>query len=231
MIESYKLPFLFDVQQLKTDLHTCQASEWVLHFNKNDYTGTWTSFALRSISGQESDIRALPKASYQDTPSLEKCPYFKEIIDSFKCPKEAIRLLSLSPASYIREHRDSDGGYMDGFFRIHIPIQTNEKVIFRLNGQTLPMKVGECWYADFNLPHYVSNEGENDRIHLVLDCLRNDWSDVLFAEIGYDFEEEKKSNYDVKTKLMMIEHLSLMGTDTAKNLILQLKAEIESING
>lgn len=230
MIESCKLPFLFDIQKLSADLNTCQAIEWGLHFNKNDFTGTWTSFALRSVSGKESDILATPRVSYQDTPTLEKCPYFKEIIDSFDCPKETVRLLSLSPGSYIKEHKDADGGYEDNFFRVHIPIQTNEKVIFRLNGQTLSMKPGECWYANFNLPHYVSNEGENDRIHLVLDCLRNDWSDKLFAELGYDFEEEKKSKYDIKTKLMMIEHLSLMGTDTAKNLIQQLKAEIASAN-
>lgn len=227
-IEFYKLDYQFDIERLITDLKTCQQTTWPVHFNQNDYTGNWSSFALRSISGNETDILATPNATFQDTPTLNKCPYFKEIIDFFECSKEAVRLLSLSPQSYIKEHRDDSAGYKDGFFRIHVPIQTNSKVVFKLNGNLLPMQVGECWYANFNLPHYVANDGDSDRIHLVLDCIRNDWSDKLFASIGYDFENEYKPNYDTETKKMMIEQLSLIDTDTSRNLIEQLKAELEA---
>ena len=224
-----KLPQTYNIERLKTDLKICQKTDWLLHFNQNDFTGHWSSFALRSISGSESDILATPNATFQDTPTLKKCSYFKEIIDSFQCEKEAVRLLSLSPNSYIKEHTDSEGGYEDGFFRIHIPIQTNDKVIFTVNKKSLPMREGECWYANFNKPHFVSNEGETDRIHLVIDCLRNDWSDQLFATFGYDFEEEKKSKYDQQTKLMMIEQLSLMKTARADSLIKQLREELTGI--
>ena len=54
------------------------------------------------------------------------------------------------------------------------------------------MQAGSAWYANINLPHSVQNKGKNDRIHLVIDCLRNDWSDKLFASMGYDFDYEKK---------------------------------------
>jgi quercetin dioxygenase-like cupin family protein len=225
-MNDYKLPQTYNIDRLKSDLYNCQKKDWLLHFNQNDFTGKWSSFALRSISGLESDILATPNASFQDTPSLSKCLYFKKIIDSFQCKKESVRLLSLSPNSYIKEHTDSDGGYEDGFFRIHIPIQTNDKVIFTVNKKSLPMREGECWYANFNKPHFVSNHGETDRIHLVIDCLRNDWSDQLFATFGYDFEEEKKSKYDQKTKLMMIEQLLLMKTARADSLIKQLREEL-----
>lgn len=223
----YKLPQTYNIDRLKSDLKKCQKKEWLLHFNQNDFTGNWSSFALRSISGSELDILATPNATFQDTPTLTNCLYFKEIVDSFRCEKESVRLLSLSPNSYIKEHTDSDGGYEDGFFRIHIPIQTNDNVIFTVNKKALPMREGECWYANFNKPHFVSNHGETDRIHLVIDCLRNDWSDQLFATFGYDFEEEKKSKYDQQTKLMMIEQLSLMKTEAADNLIKQLQEELE----
>lgn len=222
-MNDYKLPQTYNIERLKTDLNLCQNIDWLLHFNQNDFTGHWSSFALRSISGSETDILATPNAVFQDTPTLSKCLYFKEIIDSFLCKKEAVRLLSLSPNSYIKEHTDIASGYEDGFFRIHIPIQTNDKVIFTVNKKPLPMREGECWYANFNRPHFVSNEGKTDRIHLVIDCLRNDWSDQLFTTFGYDFEEEKKSKYDLKTKLMMIQQLSLMKTETADNLIKQLR--------
>ena len=225
-MNNYKFPQTYEIDRLKIDLKKCQNKEWLLHFNQNDFTGNWSSFALRSISGSELDILATPNATFQDTPTLSNCLYFKEIVDSFRCEKESVRLLSLSPNSYIKEHTDSDGGYEDGFFRIHIPIQTNDKVIFTVNKKPLPMREGECWYANFNKPHFVSNQGETDRIHLVIDCLRNDWSDQLFATFGYDFEEEKKSKYDQQTKLMMIEQLSLMKTEAADNLIKQLQEEL-----
>lgn len=225
-MNDYKLPQKYNVKHLKTDLKICQNIDWLLHFNQNDFTGHWSSFALRSISGSESDILATPNATFQDTPTLNKCLYFKEILDSFLCKKEAVRLLSLSPNSYIKEHTDLSSGYEDGFFRIHIPIQTNDKVIFTVNKKPLLMREGECWYANFNRPHFVSNEGETDRIHLVIDCLRNDWSDQLFATFGYDFEEEKKSKYDQQTKLMMIEQLALMNTARADSLIKQLQEEL-----
>ncbi len=225
-MNNYKIPRKYDVKRLKIDLKLCQNIDWLLHFNQNDFTGHWSSFALRSISGSELDILATPNATFQDTLTLSKCLYFKEIIDSFLCKKEAVRLLSLSPKSYIKEHTDSAAGYEDGFFRIHIPIQTNDKVIFTVDKKPLPMQEGECWYANFNRPHFVSNEGETDRIHLVIDCLRNDWSDQLFATFGYDFEEEKKSKYDKQTKLMMIEQLSLMKTPRADSLIKQLREEM-----
>ena len=229
MLESLKLSYIFDLQKLVVDLVKCRAKPWKLHFNKKDFTGHWSGFALGSISESESDILATPNANFKDTPTLSKCLYFKEIIDSFQCEKEAVRLLSLSSNSYIKEHRDYASCYENGFFRIHIPIQTNDKVIFTVNQKPLPIWEGECWYANFDLLHFVSNEGATDRIHLVIDCLRNEWSDKLFATLGYDFEEEIKSKYGKNTKLMMIEQLSLMKTETADNLIKKLREELAMI--
>ena len=110
-MEFHKFDLHFDVAALQNDLNKCQRSAWPLHFNQKDYRGTWSSFALRSISGSETDILATPHASFKDTPTLAECGYFLEIIDSFQCPKEAVRLLSLSPNSSVEEHRDLASGY------------------------------------------------------------------------------------------------------------------------
>jgi mannose-6-phosphate isomerase-like protein (cupin superfamily) len=59
--------------------------------------------------------------------------------------------------------------------RLHIPVVTNPEVEFVLNGVRVEMKEGECWYHNFNLPHRVANRGTVDRVHLVLDCVLNDW--------------------------------------------------------
>ena len=60
-----------------------------------------------------------------------------------------------------------------------------------------------------------------------MDCLRNDWSDKLFAENGYNFEAEyQQSEYSRETKLQMIEQLKLMDTETSKAMIAQLEREL-----
>ncbi len=223
-----KFPFTFSQDLMLQDLSVCSGNNWNNHFNQRDYNGEWTSISLRSASGSENDIYSHPDAAYKNTELLEKCKYFIQIIDSFKCEKESIRLLSLAPKSIIKEHRDIQLGYAYGLFRIHIPIQTGEDVSFVVGGQNLPMKNGECCYADFNLPHSVENNGSDKRIHLVIDCKRNTWSDQLFKEAGYDFEYEKKLNgHDVETKKKMISELSKMGTETSRQLVEKLMKEIE----
>jgi aspartyl/asparaginyl beta-hydroxylase len=226
----FKLPFHFEQELLQQDLAACVSAHWKQHFNQADYSGEWTSIALRSSSGMETDIYAHPDAAgYMDTPLLDQCPYFKKVLEAFDCEKESARLLSLAPGSEIKEHRDPHTAYEYGFFRLHIPLQTSSQVSFRVDGCELDMKSGECWYANFHLPHSVKNDSASSRVHLIIDCRRNAWSDAVFKEAGYDFEEEKRNReYDQETKQKMIEALSLMDTETSRSLVAQLKQELEN---
>lgn len=226
---SLKLPFSFNEQALTDDLATCRRHYWLQHFNQKDYTGTWSSIALRSASGREDDIHAHPSDQYMDTPLLAKCTYFRQVCDQFACEKETIRLLALAPGSVIKEHTDRHTGYPYGLFRVHIPIQTADSVRFRVGGYDLPMRAGECWYANFHLPHSVQNDGLTERVHLVLDCRRNAWSDALFRQAGYDFTEEARQNeHTAETKRRMIDELSHIDSDTARQLVTQLRQELSA---
>jgi hypothetical protein len=223
----FKLPIQVDVPRLQEDLYTCEKAQWVDHFNKNDYQGDWTGIALRSATGHSTDLVVLSvQKGFVDTPLLEQCPYFQQVIGSFLCEKDTIRLLALSPGSEIKTHRDNGLGYEFGIFRIHIPITTDEKVAFVVDGEQLNMEAGACWYANFDLPHSVRHLGTQRRIHLVIDCQRNEWSDALFARCGYDFEIEKqKTKYDLKTVQQMLLHLRANGSDTAHKMADDLIAE------
>jgi hypothetical protein len=195
MINYLALPMSFDIEKLQQDLSIVLELNWQVHFNKNDYEGNWDVIALRSLDGKAESI--IPIAanmgkSYMNTPILEKCHYFKSIIDSFQCEVEAVRLLRLAPNSIIKEHTDKDLGYEFGEFRWHIPIQSNPKAIFYSNGELFHMTVGGLWYLNANLPHAVENLGSHDRIHLIIDGKRNKWTDDLFRQAGYDFVTEKK---------------------------------------
>lgn len=216
----------YNIAKLERELSACMDRQWIDHFNKKDYNGAWQSIALRSASGLETDIYAnYGVSAYQDSELLKQLPYIKSIIDSWCCEKETIRLLALHPGSEIKPHRDLGCNYKDGTFRLHIPILTNNHVSFTVGGENLKLEPGTCWYIDFTAEHSIKNEGESVRVHLVIDALRNEWTDRLFAKHGYNIEEDKDvdQTYDDTTKLQMIAELERMDTEVSRKLIADLK--------
>lgn len=223
----FKLPLQFDLARLQADLAVCEARQWVNHFNKKDYDGNWAGISLRSPSGNPQDIFTRSDDPFEDTPLLIDCPYFCEILAAFPFEKETVRLLALAPGSVIKEHRDIGLGYESGVFRLHIPIVTDDKVEFIVDGCQLPMEAGQCWYANFSLPHSVRHHGTQRRIHLVIDGVRGEGSDALFGKAGFDFAlEQRKKEYDPATKAAMIKHLKLIDSEAARALIAQLESSM-----
>ena len=213
----------YDVSKLEAELEYCLADLWVQHFNSNDYGGQWKCISLRSESGIAQDIRSnYGVESYQDTPLLDKIPYIKSIIDSWPCDKESVRLMALYPSSEIKPHRDQGCSYLDGTFRLHIPIITDPLVEFYLDGERLALVAGECWYMDFSKVHHIRNKSEIVRVHLVIDAVRNEKTDVIFSD--YDaITEVREEQYDAQTKQRIIAELERLNTDVSRQLIRQMK--------
>lgn len=225
LVRHIQFPLYFDSNRLKEDVQKVMNTNWVDHYNQNDYDGKWTSIALMSANGKSDNIYAFNFDSKEivATEALEACTYFKEIVDSFHFEKAAVRLLNLSAGAQIKPHSDHCLGYEDGFFRLHIPIITNPDVIFILDDERLIMNEGECWYINANFTHSVANNGNEDRIHLVIDGIRNDWSDQLFFENHTENQFQKPiPEMDEKTKQLVIEQLKLMNTDVANEMIEKL---------
>lgn len=171
--------------RLQADLDAIVPSDFVPHFNTRYYQGDWSAVPLRSVGGRVDQIYPDPtkKDAFADTPLLARCPYVREVLASFACPQQAVRFLRLKAGSIIKEHRDHELGFEDGEVRLHIPVRTNDQVFFLLERKRVVMREGECWYNNLSLPHAVENRGATDRIHLVIDCVVNDWlRDVLLAD-------------------------------------------------
>jgi hypothetical protein len=185
MREAVRLPFTFDPAGLKADLALACPDEWTAHFNTQYFDGEWSGVALRAVQGTRTPLFAGPNSgTFADTDLLARCPHVRAVLECFRCPLKAVRLLKLAPSSVIREHRDYDLGYDAGEVRIHVPVTTNPGVEFYLNSRRLVMAEGECWYLDLNLPHRVANRSASERVHLVLDCGVNDWLRALLADAG-----------------------------------------------
>lgn len=176
-MKAARLALAFDADDLARDLALVAASDWEPHFNRPYYTGDWSGAALRSVDGTPNRLYPDPTASgrYDDTPLRSRLPRLSAALDAFRCPLLSARLLRLGAGSRIREHRDYNLSLSDGEARIHVPILSSPEVRFVLDGEVVQMRPGEAWYLDLNLPHRVENPGPADRVHLVVDCVVNDW--------------------------------------------------------
>jgi hypothetical protein len=58
--------------------------------------------------------------------------------------------------------------------RNHIPIITNTNVHFTVGDETKVMKTGEVWEINNSKVHSVVNDGEDDRVHLIIDIIPNE---------------------------------------------------------
>ena len=82
--------------------------------------------------------------------------------------------IKLPPSKKVKEHKDSKD-YLGSVRRHHIAITTNDNVLFFVNGERKNMKVGECWEINNNKFHSVENNGDTERIHLMVDILPNEF--------------------------------------------------------
>ncbi len=228
-----KLPFQFDHEKLVNDLALVVDSNWISHFNTNGYDGEWKAVSLYSPNGETTNIFALStsNSTASETPILKECSYFKEVIESFKCPILSARLLRLGVGAEIKPHRDYELGYEDGTFRIHVPITTNANVQFVLDGTELTMLPGECWYTNVNHVHAVKNSGKSDRVHLVIDGQRNEWSDQLFFSLAPEESFQPEPQHDSPGTIQrIIEELQHSDAPIAQQMIAELKQKLVDLN-
>ncbi len=176
-----RLPFDFEPGRLLADLSAIRPDEWLPHFNTRIYDGEWSGVALRAPGGKHQLYPDPTATDFAATPILDRCPYFRDVMAVFRCPLTSVRLLRLAAGSSIGEHCDYRLGYEDGEVRIHVPIVTDDAVAFFVAGSRVPMRPGESWYLNVNLPHRVDNRSTIDRIHLVLDCVVDPWLAGVFG--------------------------------------------------
>lgn len=177
MLSCIRLPLKFDPAPLQAEVAALPIEDWVPHFNTSYYTGDWSGVALRSVGGVARQLYPdpNPQGAWEDTEILGYCPALAAAVGAFECEKLSVRLLRLGPGASVREHTDYNLGYEDGEVRFHVPVLTNHDTVFELEGRPVEMLPGEAWYLDLNLRHRVANGGQEPRVHLVVDCVVNDW--------------------------------------------------------
>ncbi len=235
MIKYLQLPFLFDIAAMQNDLASLETQSWKLHYNTQHFEGVWSALPLRSVNGSLHNIIAHDAATavFADTELMKNCPALQAIIKEIKCEKLGIRLLKLEAGAVIHAHRDMDLYFEEGEIRLHIPIKTNELVEFFLEEEQIKMQEGECWYMNLALLHNINNKSQFDRVHLVIDCVVNDWIKSIFQSPSISVKKEVaaivKKGQDIESKRMVVASLRLLNTPVANELADNLQAEINAM--
>lgn len=181
MYDRVRVPLSFDAGALSADVERLPESAWERHFNTAYYEGDWSGAALRASGGLVA-LHAEPAGQnpFENTALMDACPNIRAALTSFDCMLNSVRLLRLGAGARVREHRDYGLEFQSGEARLHVPI-ASESAQFILDGRLVPMRPGECWYVDVNRPHSVANSGSQARVHLVIDCILNDWLKGLLS--------------------------------------------------
>lgn len=99
-----------------------------------------------------------------------------------------VMLARMAPGGVIRPHQDANPA-AKWPHKIHVPIETNEKVTFYIGGSPYHLPAGEAAEVNNMAVHAVENRGTTDRIHLIfeyfdLDQPNPDWLEALARDRG-----------------------------------------------
>lgn len=85
----------------------------------------------------------------------------------------------------ILPHRDSHPSFSAGH-RIHVPIITNPRVRFMIDGRPFQLEVGQAYEINNQKVHSVMNKGDVDRINFIFDYVTADVKADLAARAAAD---------------------------------------------
>ena len=84
----------------------------------------------------------------------------------------------LLPGEMIKPHHDSHPSFHHGH-RIHVPLVTNPRVRFTVDGRPMPLKVGEAIEINNQRNHSVTNKGSEARVNFIFDYVPADQTTSL----------------------------------------------------
>jgi hypothetical protein len=85
-----------------------------------------------------------------------------------------VLITKIPPKGRIYPHDDKGRWHPEFFnYKLYIPLKSNEKCLNHCNGETVIMKVGDVWFFDNLKVHSVENNGDDDRITLIV-CIRRE---------------------------------------------------------
>jgi Aspartyl/Asparaginyl beta-hydroxylase len=148
---------------------------WSANVNRqNDYEvhRQTESVVLVFCDGPMEDLAITQEAGWELLAS-EAIPVMHDIIGRFYSPGGTIiraMAAKLLSGGRINPHFDSHASFRHSH-RIHVPITTNNRVRFTIDGRPFRLEVGKAYEINNQKTHSVINSGKDDRITFIFDYL------------------------------------------------------------
>ena len=94
------------------------------------------------------------------------------MIDALSAPgthADNLMLSAVMPGHSIPAHADVRAAH--ALYRIHVPLLTNAKACFIIEGQPYQLKVGRAYRINTEAEHSVVNDGVTPRVHFMFDLI------------------------------------------------------------
>lgn len=174
--EFLQLSCQFDNEALQKDISMLPENAWRLH--PQGFKGN-SAVSLIARNGISTDDRTF--GPMMPTEWLAQLPYVQKVLASFRVPLGRCRLMRIKCGFNVPPHTDLDY-YWQRRMRVHIPIVTNEDVLFKCGDVAIHMAEGHTWIFDTTQLHRVINPNGSERIHLVFDTVGSEYMFGLFTK-------------------------------------------------
>lgn len=171
MKRSFRNYGFFNVKNFK-DIIEEQNFDWdEFDFRQKTFDVHKETKTIPLIFDDKLDTEKADKTKYYALFEKELKKYEEHLRRNLKEPNGHIYraiLVNLPSKKSVLPHKDV--GVIFEPRRIHLVVQTNPKCLFSVGETTKNLKEGEVWEIDNdNQKHGVINEGDTDRIHLIVD--------------------------------------------------------------
>lgn len=152
---------------------------WFMNVNRqNDYEvhKQTQSVVMVFCDGPANDLQVSKEAGW-DLLAEAAIPLMHDLIGKFYPPGGTIiraMAAKLLSGGRINPHFDSHATFRASH-RIHIPVTTNPRVRFTIDGKPFHLKVGQAYEINNQKTHSVINSGKDDRITFIFDYMPPDF--------------------------------------------------------
>ena len=163
-----------DIEALKNAILSQEESAWFEQdYRQKEYD---VHTCTQSIVMMFTDGSGWPEIEVSKQPGWDRLaevavPMMQHIIKNYYSPGGTIiraMAAKLVAGGIIKPHVDSHPSFRHGH-RIHIPITSNSRVRFMIDGRPYKLEVGQGYEINNQKRHSVMNKGDEDRITFIFD--------------------------------------------------------------
>jgi len=165
-----------DISEIKNKIQNLPENVWDEYiFRQKQYDAHKDTKSINVKFSQESSEFGIEADETKYYKLLGFNKFLNSIVNLYKLEYgdgyfQRILIVNLPKFKNIEMHYDVGYGLII-CKRTHIPIVTNDEILFQIENETKNLKEGEIWEIDNQKSHAVYNQTNVDRIHLILDYM------------------------------------------------------------